>query len=589
MKKITSYLLGLSLLVAACNPMEDIYNELDKKENPYVEKVELTLTDADYESFDGDVANNHFFTDEEPATDFIPALLKAKYPALDYGSSALVTYKFSVGYPDLSKYSGAPYYRLNDEDYEKANQVVGFAGYFSPKNPADKFLPAILSESVTETENGDIYIVAYQYSDIEPDVSSPEEIVVFEHQFSGNLGSFTTVNVLGNQDWYYDEYQGTGYAKMSGYSGGAIPNEDWLISPEIDLSGITNSTLSVYQAINYLGGKWEQVQILVSADYNGTDPSAANWTEIVPATKPTGSNWTFVLSEDMDISDFDGETIHVAFKYTSSDSNAATWEVGNLTVKGTGIATKSGIIAEPVRIEELYTFNNGWKKTEGAYYVKSVDYDAMGTPGNYDNFSSSDSPDNYLPQLLEQKYPYAQEGDIMVAVYKYYSGGTKTRADEYHFTEGSWLKYSPIETYTDQFIMTKNDGWVFDPTVMFTMASSDYQIIVDWVKANKGSEYVDSYGTQEFWFSAGAYYSNYDVRDKWDTDAFSSWQEAVQSSIAEVLLPAKFPNAVTQVSGIDVMYKVTFAVYSGIAETYTWTFQCTKSGPNPEFTYVGEE
>jgi len=588
MKKITSYILGLGLLVAACNPMEDIYNELDNKENPYVERVELTLTDADYESFDGDVASNHFFTEEDPATDYIPPFLSEKYPALDEGSSALVTYNFSVGYPDLSNYSGAGYYRLDDADYESANQIVGLAKYFSPKNPADKFLPGILSESVSDAENGDIYIVAYQYADIEPDVSAPEELVVFEHEFSGSLGNFTTVNVLGDQDWFYDEYQGTGYAKMSGYAGGAVPNEDWLISPEIDLSGITNSALNVYQAINYLGGQWEQVQIMVSVDYNGTDPSAATWTEIVPATKPTGSNWTFVQSEDMDISAFDDETIHVAFKYTSSDSNAATWEVGKVVVKGTGIATKSGIIAEPIRIEELYTFNDGWKKTEGAYYVKSVDYDAMGTPGNYDNFSSSDSPDNYLPQLLEQKYPYAQEGDVMVAVYKYYSGGVQTRANEYHFSEGAWMKYNPVEIYTDQFIMTRNDGWVFDPTVMFTMAKSDYQIIVDWVKANKGSEYVDSYGTQDFWFSAGAYYSNYDVRDKWDTDAFDSWQEAVQASIAEVLLPAKFPNAVTQVSGIDVMYKVTFAVYSGIAETYTWTFQCTKSGPNPEFTLVDE-
>ncbi|MFW6290616.1 MAG: hypothetical protein ACOC0R_06575, partial [Mariniphaga sp.] len=279
----------------------------------------------------------------------------------------------------------------------------------------------------------------------------------------------------------------------------------------------------------------------------------------------------------------------------SSDANAATWEVNKLTVQGTGsatttaAATKSGTIVEPVKIEELYTFDNGWEKTEGAYYVKSVDYDAMGAPGKYDNFSSSDRPDNYLPQLLEQKFPYAQQGDVMVVVYKYYSGGVQTRADEYHFTEGTWMKFNPVESFTDQYIKTKNDGWVFDPTVVFTMSKADYQIIVDWVKANKGSEYIDSYGTQDFWFGAGAYYSNYDIRDKWDTEAFDTWQDAVIASIAEVLLPAKFPDAVSQVSGIDVMYKVTFATYSGTGEVHTWTFQCTKSGPNPEFEFVSEE
>ena len=589
MKKRIAYILSIGLLLGACNPMEDIYNELDRKENPYVEKVELTLSEADYELMEGDVASNHFFTDEEPATDYIPFLLEGKYPALDYGSSALVTYNFSVGYPDLSAYSGADYYSLGDDDYALANPVVGTAGYFTPKNPADEYLSSILDESVTDAADGDIYIVSYMYSDIEPEIDEPEEMIVYEHTFSGSLGNFTTLNVLGEQDWYFDEYSGTGYAKMSGFSGGAVPNEDWLFSPEIDLTGVTGASLSVNQAINYLGGEWDQVAIFVSADFDGSDPVAASWTEVVPENKPDGDNWTFVESEDMDISAFDGETIHIAFRYLSSDSNAATWEVNKVTVKGTGAATKSGIIAGPVRVEELYTYDSGWEKTEGAYYVKVADYDAMGEPGNYDNFSSSVSPDGYLPALLEQKFPYAQEEDVMVVVYKYYSGGVQTRADEYHFTGGQWTKYDPVVVQTNQFILTQNDGWVFDPTVIFTMTSSDYQIIVDWVKSNKGSEYVDDYGTQEFFYSAGSYYSNYDIREGNFDSSFASWQDAVKESIAEVLLPEKFPNAVTQVSGIDVYYEVTFATYDGSAGEYTYIFQCTKSGPDPEFTFVEEK
>ncbi len=587
MKKITTYILGLGLLAASCNPMEDIYNELDKKENPYVEKVELTLTDSDYESFDSDVADNHFFTDADPATEYIPVLLESKYPALDYGSSALVTYNFSVGYPDLSGYTDAGYYSLTDEDYENVNTAVGSAKYFSPKNPADEYIPSILNASVTEAEDGDIYIVAHMYSDIEPDVSDSDEVTVFEYEFESSLGDFSTVNVLGEQDWHFSSY---GYALMSGYSNGAIPNEDWLISPEIDLAESTGTTLNVNQVVNYINDQWEQVAILVSADYDGSDPSAATWTEISPLNRPAGNNWDFVETGDMDISEFDGETIHVAFKYISTDSNAATWQVSEVTVKSAGVSTKSGIIADPIKVEELYTYNSGWAKTQGAYYVKAADYDAMGTPGNYDNFSSSDNPDNYLPQMLEQKYPYAQEDDVMVVVYKYYSGGVQTRADEYHFNEGNWMEYNPVEVNTDQFILTKNDGWVFDPTVMFTMNTADYQTIVDWVKNNKGSEYVDSYGTQEFYFSAGSYYSNFDIRDgNWESGEFSTWQDAVKASIAEVLLPAKFPDAVDQVSGIDVLYEVTFATYDGSAGEYTFIFQCISSGPDPEFTFVGEK
>ena len=33
-----------------------------------------------------------------------------------------------------------------------------------------------------------------------------------------------------------------------------------------------------------------------------------------------------------------------------------------------------------------------------------------GSPGSHDNFSTSDAPENYSPQFLAQKFPYAQEG-----------------------------------------------------------------------------------------------------------------------------------------------------------------------------------
>ncbi len=589
MRKLTAYIISLGLLVAACNPMEDIYTELDKKETPYVEKVELTLSDADYESMDGDVATNYSFSADEPADDYIPEFLEEKYPGLEYGSAALVTYHYSEGYPDLSAYTNAGYYSLSGDDYAMVSPVVEEAGYFSPKNPAGEFIPSILNASVSGAEEGDMYIVSYMYSDIEPEVTASGEKVVFEYEFDGNLGPFTSVDVLGPQDWYYREFGGTGYANMSGFSGGAVPNEDWLISPEIDLSGITDARMIVNQAVNYLDGDWDQVSILIAADYNGSDVSAASWTEIEPGTKPSGNNWDFVESEDMDISAFDGETIHVAFKYLSSSDNAATWEVNSLTVKGTEMTTKSGIIAEPVEMEDLYTYDSGWEKTEGAYYVKAIDYDEMGSPGAYNNFSDSDDPDNYLPQLLNQKFPYAQEADVMVVVYNYYSGGVSTRADEYHFTEGNWTKYDPVVEKTEQYILTQYDGWVFDPTVMVTITSSDYQIIVDWVEANKGEDFIDSYGTQEFYYGAGAYYNNFDIREgNWDS-SFNSWQDAVKEAIGEILLPEKFPDAVASVSGIAVKYEVTFATYDGTDGEHTWVFQCTSSAPDPEFVFLREK
>lgn len=119
------------------------------------------------------------------------------------------------------------------------------------------------------------------------------------------------------------------------------------------------------------------------------------------------------------------------------------------------------------------------------------------------------------------------------------------------------------------------------------MVAVDYQIIVDWVKTNKEATLIDSYGTQEFYHAAGSYYSNFDLRPgKWDTSVFSTWQDAIKAAIGVALLPSKFPAAVAQVNGTNVNYIVTFATYSAPIGTFTIKFQCTKSGPNPEFTFV---
>lgn len=236
---------------------------------------------------------------------------------------------------------------------------------------------------------------------------------------------------------------------------------------------------------------------------------------------------------------------------------------------------------------DYYTFDGSeWAPVPGVYVLTSDDYDSMGDPGAYNNFSSSTPPEDYLPTFLKMKYPYAQSGDVKVIVYKYYSGGVSTRAKEYHFDGTDWSEYDAIVQVTNQFIHNAAK-WVFDPTETYTMSSSDYQIIVDYVKDNFGDDYVDSYGTQEFYYGAGAYYSNFDLRSgKWNSEEFDSWDEAVTEALGTVLLPAIYPNATLQVNGVDMYYRVVFDTYSGSAARYAMKFQVTKAGPDPEFTFV---
>ncbi len=585
MKKIISLLFIAGLLFAACNPMNDIYDEIDAKEITFSSNQAITLTKADYESIGGNVKSKLYFSATDPAAQYIPAFLAKKYPAFTKGSIVNVSYDYYNGYPSYTNnYKNATVYSLTDNDYKAASNAIGAAKYFSPMNPADQYLPGVLAKSITGVSNGSVYLVKYKYSDINPVAGAGEIATLFEFDFASDLGGFTKFDAVGAQFWGWSSYSGDGFAKISGYSSGNKPNEDWLISPEIDLSGYMDATVNVNQTAKFVNGQWDQLQVLVSSNYNGTDPTTATWTTLNITTLPTGSDYTFVKSGDIDISAFSGKKICVAFKYISSSTNAATWEISDITVKGAK-SIKSAIIINPIVIEELYTYNSGWKKTTEAYYVTSIDYDAMGAPGKYDNFSSTDIPGNYLPQLLEQKFPYVLEGTKIVAVYKYYSTSLGTRTDEYTLRAGKWTVYNPISVQTDQFINTGTSGWVFDPTVVFTMSSSDFLTIVNYIKANKAS-YIDSYGTAEFYYGASSFYSNFDLRAGKYYSGFSTGIDGVKEAIGKVLLPAKFPTAITQVSGIDVEYAVSFVIYDGTTYSTTMTFKCTKAGPNPEFTFV---
>jgi len=260
-----------------------------------------------------------------------------------------------------------------------------------------------------------------------------------------------------------------------------------------------------------------------------------------------------------------------------------------------------------------------WEVVPNVYVLSSDDYDSMGAPGNYDNFSSDVPPEDYLPTFLKQKFPYAEAGDQKYVVFKYYSGYVSVRAMKYSYDGSSWHAY---ETVSNQFI-NNGEKWVFDPTVRFTMSSSDYQLIVD----ERDSKYVDSYGTAEYYSGASAYYNNFNLRipDRMEYDSTTFHRSAIAESLGEstetltdeeytseakeimwnriinladepmntrgafiVLLQNKFPNAQPQKNGVDVYYKVTFDTYNNdrSSSQYTVTYLCTASGNPAEFEYV---
>jgi hypothetical protein len=158
------------------------------------------------------------------------------------------------------------------------------------------------------------------------------QVSFFEENFSTSLGVFTTFSIVGDQQWGWANFDG-GCAVMSGHTGGSnFANEDWLVSPAISLAGHTNVKLQLREAINYITSH-NDMKVLVSADYEGGDPSQnGTWTELSGFTRPPGNSWTFINSGDISLADFEGQTIRIAFKYLSTNTGAATWEISKVTL-----------------------------------------------------------------------------------------------------------------------------------------------------------------------------------------------------------------------------------------------------------------
>jgi hypothetical protein len=167
--------------------------------------------------------------------------------------------------------------------------------------------------------------------------SSGNTTVISLETFDSDLGEWTGYNVSGEQVWGWDSFGlPPGCAKMNGYAGGAVANEDWLISPALNLSGFETITFSFDHARNFASN--EGLFVLVSTDYDGSsDPSTnGTWADLTSMfTFPEGGgSWDFIPAGSADVSMYDGTSTYFAYKYTSTDVAASTWEIDNALISG---------------------------------------------------------------------------------------------------------------------------------------------------------------------------------------------------------------------------------------------------------------
>ena len=166
--------------------------------------------------------------------------------------------------------------------------------------------------------------------------TSDNYVIVNNETFDSDLGSWTGYSVSGDQVWEWADYGNPpGCAKMTGHEGENYPNEDWLISPSLDLHNYTEIYFSFDHARNYSTN--DGLSVLVSTDYDGTsDPSTSGtWNDVTDMfTFPEEGTWSFSPAGEGDVSAYNGAATYFAFRYISTADDCSTWEVDNPLVYG---------------------------------------------------------------------------------------------------------------------------------------------------------------------------------------------------------------------------------------------------------------
>ena len=684
-KNILKSLLSVAAVALMCLGCESGYyneNYLDGYEKidqiTDVQTIELTLEADHYAAIaknsdnkdiaqeDGEdtvaalnaIGKNKYFATADEAAMFIPAYLNQLYPTYDDGSVALVTYTTAVDVPaDVVAMNAATEYTLSEADYQTIwESETEFVSALTPATINKLKNVLVPAEGMVA---GDYVAVTYNYSASEPttDEEQPGE-------GEGEEPATGYTSVLGTAA-LNDAVEVKGYISAVSSQGPIVTDN--------------GGSVILYKATGFEIGDEVTVNGTITAYNCGfqldtTKGATAEKTGTVstPVTYPTPVEITGAVADELlTTRTEDGYAVYAKMtgvaavsKYINFNIDGATTAQGSVygateeitalvtdglacTLYGYFVSISSGkylnmivtdvvpttatattFAAPKVTSEKMYAYfkyNGTSFEATNIVAVQPSDFAAMGQ--KYGSFTNPQQ-DNYLPQFLAEKYPYAQVNDNAYVAYRCYANSATTwKVDHYTFST-EWSKVIYFENKTDQF--RKADGkWNIDRTLELNFPNGDaeakkfYQYCVNWVYDNKdvamgapardnagvivstdivtisgakpqGNYWVSNYGNNEFYTGASAYYGNIDWRPSAVKGGFTA---AGMGDLTDDQILAKLKENTAEVFAAVLGYvyptmtsdefaKVVIKIYAyGPNKTYAFSFAVTGTGT---FEYIAD-
>lgn len=606
MKKIFYYTLSLLLTIAMTACEDDFnrnnfagYDDLTRPQNVTVYDYTISAGDIGIiakelekkqTSADSLMAKNlkkeKMFSRQNAPSQLIPYLLKNKYKTADINSAANVTYPYQTGRSERLIALSSEAYTLSDRDYRLVWGEGTSVSSLTPSQQPSTAIPNVLTQEFSDAIEGQQQFVVYHYSADEP-IKKVDEVKYLNENFDKHgfanrdaiaIDGWKNVATKGKRTWEARTYNDNFYTQLSAF-GSKEENEAWLITPTTDLKDKEKATFSFEVKTGHYNAPC--LSVYISKAYQG-DVAATDWEEITdqlniptPAEGQKYSEWT---KNSIDLAKYKDEKITIAFKYSGDANNqkTTTIQIDNITISE---KKETMVVENATKHYALFAHMNGeWKENKNVLLLQPTDYQAMGV--RYLKVSTAAS---YIDAWLSTRYPYAQPNDKQTVVYT--TRGTGTYADDYTYVDGKWSADATVVSKTDQFLFTGFDkkGWVFDPTIRFTLSKSDYLIVVNHQRALEKS--YSKYDNSENYYGFSGHYGNVSYREidrqndpTYPKDATADkklkfMEERTIEGLA-ILLAEKLPDATPTVDGLVQYAKPTIQVYDGSRTYYEYTFKC---------------
>ena len=174
---------------------------------------------------------------------------------------------------------------------------------------------------------------------------------------SDSFSDWTVVEVLGDDTWVVG-FDGSS-ANISGFQG-TNPEEDWLVSPVIDLDGFAGETFEFDYNSQFVDPVAIGLELFYTTAYTG-DPTTTTWVAFTTINTDFDTNksidnaTTSTFGASIDLSAITGTTVQLAFKYITGGvaDDARTWTLNDPLLSGNGASEEAiTLSATPADVDE---------------------------------------------------------------------------------------------------------------------------------------------------------------------------------------------------------------------------------------------